>query len=185
MDRATECYKRYLDGDDGAVREIMDELFYGLVFFIDRIVRDVHASEDIALDVISDLFVHRRRYDFRVSLKTYVYMRGKSRALNYVRRRKRIGFTDLSEAEAFPDERGELESLVLKEERKRAVNAAVDALPDDMRAAVHLVYFEEMSYSDAAKVMGKNRKQIDNLLFRAKKELASSLREEGRALLGQ
>lgn len=185
MDRATECYKRYLDGDDGAVREIMDELFYGLVFFVDRIVRDVHASEDIALDVISDLFVYKHRFDFRVSIKTYVYMRGKSRALNYVRRRKRISYTELSKAEAFPDERAELESIVLKGERKRAVDAAVDELPEDMRAAVHLVYFERMSYADAAKVMGKNRKQIDNLLFRAKKELASSLGEAGRALLDQ
>ncbi|MBR2220459.1 MAG: hypothetical protein IJ974_05730, partial [Phascolarctobacterium sp.] len=34
-----------------------------------------------------------------------------------------------------------------------------------------LIYFEEMTYEEAAKVMKKNRKQVDNLLYRAKKEL--------------
>ncbi|MBO6062139.1 MAG: RNA polymerase subunit sigma-24, partial [Clostridia bacterium] len=70
MDKATESYRRYLAGDENAPREIMDELFYGLVFFVDRFVHDVHSAEDIALDVISDLFVHRHRFDFRTSLKT-------------------------------------------------------------------------------------------------------------------
>ncbi len=74
---------------------------------------------------------------------------------------------------------------MLSNELRRAVNAAVDALPEEMRTAVHLVYFEGMSYRDAAKVMGKNSKQIDNLLCRAKKELAVRLGNEGRALLGQ
>ncbi|MBO6061120.1 MAG: hypothetical protein J6P98_03260 [Clostridia bacterium] len=49
---------------------------------------------------------------------------------------------------------------------------------------MHLVYLEEMTYAEAAAVMHKNRKQIDNLLCRAKKELAAVLGEEGRALLG-
>ena len=185
MDKASSCYQRYLEGDENAPREIMDELFYGLVFFTDRIVHDVHAAEDIALDVMADLFVHKHRYDFRTSLKTYVYMRAKSRALDHLRRCRWTNLTELSEAEAYPDERAELERRVLENERKRAVNSAVEALPAEMRAAVHLVCFDGMSYAEAAKVMGKNRKQIDNLLFRAKKELAASLGEEGRALLGE
>ena len=48
-----------------------------------------------------------------------------------------------------------------------------------MAAAVRLVYFEEMTYAEAAKVMGKKSKQVDNLLQRAKKELHRILGEEG------
>lgn len=178
MDRATELYREYLNGNEDAAHGILDELFYGLVFFIDRIIRDVHASEDIALDVISDLFVGKPKYDFRTSLKTYVYMRAKSRALNHLRRRKRLVASELSEAEACPDERAELEAAVLKSERRREVDRAVEALPRDLREAVHLVYFEEMTYEEAARVMGKSRKQVDNLLFRAKKQLKVSLARE-------
>ena len=44
-----------------------------------------------------------------------------------------------------------------------------------MRSAVHLVYIEGMSYDEAARVLGKNRKQVDNLLARAKTELKTKL----------
>ena len=40
-----------------------------------------------------------------------------------------------------------------------------------------------MTYEEAAKVMEKSRKQVDNLLYRAKKELRVLLREEGEPLL--
>ena len=53
------------------------------------------------------------------------------------------------------------------------------SLPEDMRTAVYLVYFEDMTYREAAKVMKKNRKQIDNLLYRAKKELRNILEKDG------
>ena len=73
--------------------------------------------------------------------------------------------------------------LVLADEKKRAINSAVSKLSADMREAVHLVYFEDMTYEQAAKVMKKSCKQVDNLLYRAKKELRIILGEDGEQLL--
>ncbi|MCH5333247.1 MAG: sigma-70 family RNA polymerase sigma factor, partial [Agathobacter sp.] len=176
-------YRRFLDGDENAFNPIMKELFRGLVFFIDRYVHDTHAAEDIAIDTFSDLVVHRHRYNFKVTLKTYLYMVGRSRALDYMKHRKVIDFMELSEAQNITEERKSLEEIVLTDERKRLVNAAIAKLPENMRIVVHLIYFEEMTYEEAAKVMKKNRKQVDNLLYRAKKELRSILGEDGELLL--
>ena len=169
------AFRRYLGGDEGAVNEIMDELFFKLVFFVDGYVHDIHSAEDIAMDAMSDLFVRKHRYNFRVSLKTYVFMLGKSRALDFLRHRKAIQMTDLSEAEDLSDDRAELENSVLRDERSRELHAAIGRLPEQLREAVWLVYFEELSYDEAARVMKKNRKQIDNLLYRARKELRTML----------
>ena len=57
------------------------------------------------------------------------------------------------------------------------------SLPQDMAVAVHLVYFAEMTYEEAARIMRKNRKQVDNLLYRAKKELRTMLGKDGELLL--
>lgn len=179
MDAAANSYRRFLSGDDSAFEEIMQELFCGLVFFINGFVHDPHTAEDIAIDAFSDLVVHRHRYNFRVSLKTYLYMVGRSRALDHLRRRKVLRFTELSEARHLSDDSAALEELVLADDRKRRVNTALERLPEEMAAAVRLVYFEEMTYAEAAKVMGKNSKQVDNLLQRAKKELYRILGEEG------
>lgn len=178
MDAAANSYRRFLDGDERAFEEIMQELFCGLVFFINGFVHDPHAAEDIAIDAFSDLVVHRHRYNFRVSLKTYLYMVGRSRALDYLRRRRILRFTELSETHGLADNAA-LEELALADDRQRRVNAALAQLPRDMAAAVRLVYFEEMTYAEAARVMGKKSKQVDNLLYRAKRELQSILGEEG------
>ena len=181
MDNGASSYRRFLDGDESAFEDIMKELFRGLVFFIDGFVHDTQAAEDIAIDTFSDLLVHRHRYNFKVSLKTYLYMVGRSRALDYIKHRKVIDFVELSEVQNLADDEA-LEETVLQSERKRLISAALAKLPQDMRAAVHLIYFDEMSYEEAAKVMKKSRKQVDNLLYRAKKELRVILGKDGELL---
>ena len=171
MDNGASSYRRFLDGDESAFDEIMKELFDNLVFFIDRYVHDIHAAEDIAIDAFSDLVVNKHRYNFKVTLKTYLFMLGRSRALNYIKHRKVIDFVELTEADTAIAEQEALEDIILADERKRVVNNALNSLPDDMRVVIHLVYFEDLTYDEAAKVMKKNRKQVDNLLYRAKKEL--------------
>ena len=183
MDNGASSYRRFLDGDDSAFDEIMKELFDNLVFFIDRFVHDIHAAEDIAIDAFSDLVVNKHRYNFKVTLKTYLFMLGRSRALNYIKHRKVIDFVELTETDKASSEQETLEEIVLADERKRVVNNALNALPDDMRVVVHLIYFEDLSYDEAAKVMKKNRKQVDNLLYRAKKELRIILGKDGELLL--
>ena len=183
MDNGASSYRRFLDGDESAFDEIMKELFDNLVFFIDRYVHDVHAAEDIAIDAFSDLVVNKHRYNFKVTLKTYLFMLGRSRALNYIKHRKVIDFVELTEAENTSSEQETLEEIVLADERKRVVNNALNSLPNDMRVVIHLIYFEDLSYDEAAKVMKKNRKQVDNLLYRAKKELRIILGKDGELLL--
>ena len=177
MDNGASSYRRYLNGEEEAFDEIVEELFEPLVFFIDRYVRDIYAAEDIAIDAFSDLIVHRHRYHFGVSLKTYLFMIGRSRALNYIKSCARRRELPLEEAACLED-RKDMEQRLLLDEQKRAVNAALGELPEAMRLAVHLVYFEALSYEEAARVMKKSRKQIDNLLYRAKRMLRAILEKE-------
>lgn len=178
MDSGASSYRRFLDGDERAFDEILEQLFRSLVFFINRYVHDVHAAEDLAIDTFMYLLLHKHRYNFKVTLKTYLFMIGKSRALDYLKHRRVVEFVELSRPGDLPDDEKSLEEMVLADERKRAVNAAIAILPEEMRVVIHLVYFEEMTYDEAAKVMKKNRKQVDNLLYRAKKELRRILEEE-------
>ena len=109
-------------------------------------------------------------------------MLGRSRALNYIKHRKVLNFVELKEEQNGQDEQL-LEESVLLDERKKAVSSALAKLPDDMRVAVHLIYFEDLSYDESAKIMKKNRKQVDNLLYRAKGQLRTILGKDGELLL--
>ena len=178
MDNGASSYRRYLDGDEEAFEQIVKDYFDPLTGFIDSYVHDAAASEDIAIDTFSDLIVHKHRYNFRVSLKTYLFMMGRSRALNYIKRRGRFQMVALSAVEKELPEASSPEEEFNCESRKRAVRSAVSQLGSEMQEAVCLVYFEQMGCADAAKVMRKTVKQVYNLLYRAKTILRTILAEE-------
>ena len=103
--------------------------------------------------------------------------------MNYIKHRNILAFSELSECENELAEQEALEEQILKNERKQIINEAINRLPEDMRVVVHLIYFEELTYDEAAKILKKNRKQVDNLLYRAKKELRIILGKDGEQLL--
>ena len=179
MDNGASSYRRYLSGDEQAFHDIVKEYFDNLVFFINRYVRDLETAEDIAIDVFTHLVVHRHRYNFSVSLKTYLFMIGRSRALDYIKHCSKLQTVELSEVPEIASDAPSLEEMLLTDERKRAVNAALEQLSEEMRLAIHLVYFEDLSADEVAKVLKKNRKYVYNLLYRAKKQLRTILGEEG------
>ncbi len=175
MSADENIYRRYLQGDEAAFDEILGEYRLKLIFFIQRIVHDPDTAEDIAIDVFVDLLTHPKRYDFRLSLKNYLFMRGRSLALDHLRRHKRQ--TDLTALEQMTDST-DLEQQLLLDEEKRALNDALKTLPEDMQQALHLHYFEDLTYEQAAYIMKCTPKQIDNLLYRGKNRLRSILQKE-------
>ena len=183
MDNGASSYRRYLNGDESAFTEIVKEYFDNLVFFIHRYVNDYAAAEDLALDVFTQLVVHKHRYNFSVSLKTYLFMIGRSRALDYIRHRDKLPMVSLSEAEQIAADQPSIEDILHADRRQRAVSNAIEQLREELRLVVHLVYFEDLSPAEAAKILKKSRKQVYNLLYRAKNALRTILGEEGEQFL--
>lgn len=175
MDHGESSYRRFLEGDETAFDSIVSTYRPGLILFINRFVRSLETAEDIAIDVFVEVLIHPKRYHFQASLKTYLYMLGRSRALDTLRRGKCLPTTELPEDLA---DEAELEETIFRDARKRALRSALAELPEQMQQAVYLVYFEDMGYEEAAAVMQKSRKQIDNLLYRAKAALRDKLGKE-------
>ena len=174
MDNGEHYYRRYLDGDESAFDGVLTLYFDNLTFFLNRYVKDLAAAEDLAMDAFLALLIHPTRYHFKTPLKTYLFTIGRNKALNYLKRRNRFTHHELKETDAVTNDP---EQRLLDSEEKRALHTALAALPLDMWSAVHPVYFEDMSYEEAARVMKKTRKQIDNLLYRAKATLKIKLKE--------
>ena len=177
MDNGASSYRRYLNGEEEAFDRIIKDYYDHLVFFINSYVQSFAAAEDLAVDVFSDLIVHKRRYNFKTPLKTYLFMLGRSRALNYIKRSKIVTTVELSEAEHLGTP--SVEELYFADMRKQALYQALDQLEEQQRTAIHLVYLEDLSCADAAAVMKKNTKQVYNLLYRAKERLRTILGMEG------
>ena len=179
MEQDAASYRRWLDGDEAAFAEIVREFRDPVTFLIQRYVHDLCAAEDIAADVFMELVVHPRRYRFNASFKTYLFMLARSRSIDWLRHKNRRPTVSLADAEELLADETDLEAQVLRDEQAHRLHEALAKLPEDQQIAVHLVYFEERSYADTAHIMKKSRKQVDNLLYRAKQTLRALLSEEG------
>ncbi len=177
-DQGAVLYRRFLEGDEIAFEEILNTYREGLMFFINRYVHNLDVAEDIAADVFAYLIFKPKKYNFKVSLKTYLYMIGRSRALDWLRRESKRRHLPIESLYNEPsDVSAALEESVIAEEEKRRLYAAMERLPEDYKTAIFLIYFEGLSYEEAATVMKKDKKQIENIIYRAKKSLRKFLEE--------
>lgn len=179
MDNGESSYRRFLNGDERAFSEIIELHKDNLIFFINRYVRNIAVAEELAEDVFAELLIHKRRYNFKTSLKTYIFTIGRNKAVSYVRKCVRHPECAYEYIENESDRRS-LEDEFIQKERERELHKALDKLNEDYRTVLHLIYFEEMSYANAAKVMKKNTKQIENLVYRAKNTLKKELEKEAK-----
>lgn len=79
--------------------------------------------------------------------------------MDYLKHKKVLEMTSPSDAGELSDEK-QLKAEILEDERRRSLHAAIQKLRMDMQTVIHLVYFEELSYEEAAVVMKKKRKQL-------------------------
>ena len=177
MDTGEQLYRRFLEGDEAAFGELIALYKDRLIFFILRSVGDLDAAEDLAEDVFVEVLLHRRRYHFNAPLNSYLFAIARHKATDWLRRRARRGEQPLETA-GDPADRRSLEEEFLRREQAMAVHAALNALPAQYRTVLHLLYFEEMSYEQAGRVMKKNRKQIENLAYRARQAMKAALEKE-------
>lgn len=179
MINAEESYIRFVQGDRSAFSDVLDTYRDSLIFFINNFVRNEDTAEEIAADSFAELIVHPMRFSFRSSLKTYLFQIAHNKAVNYIKRSEKLKFVPLDEAVEKSNDYMDFENHVLADERNRVLHDALFKIKDDYRTALHLIYFEEMSYKDAANVMNKSVKQIDNLVARGKASLKKVLEKEG------
>lgn len=179
MDDGAGSYHRFLAGDEEAFGEVMERYRENLIFFLDRYVRCLSVAEELAEDTFVELLLHPYRGGRGASLKTYLFTIGRNKALNAIKRASRLSPRPLEDMEADIADRHSLEERLLREERRAQVSRALDILPEDYRTVLHLLYFEEMSHREAARVMRKSEKQIDNLSYRARRAMREVLEKEG------
>lgn len=171
-------YEKFLNGDQTALEELIGIHKEGLTLFLYRYTNDIMEAENIMIDTFAQLVVSRKRFMGKSSLKTYLFAIGRNEALRYLKKKKRHISLDEQQFEIV-DPNFPMEFEMLKEERKHQLYNAMQQLQAEYREVLFLLYFENMSYQEAGKVMKKSLKQITNLAYRGKKALKEKLEKDG------
>ena len=177
MDNGQTYYERYLDGDENALVDILREYRDGLMLYINSQVKDMSLAEELTLDTFTKLTVKKPRFRGEGSFKTWLYTIGRNLTIDTLRKRK--NYVPLDEVEGVSESGVSIEEDYLRSEKNAAVRRCMDHLKSEHTQALWLVYFENFTYADAARVMKKTKRQFDSLIFRAKTSLKAELEKEG------
>jgi RNA polymerase sigma-70 factor (ECF subfamily) len=177
MKDGASSYNRFLQGDNSGLEELVEMYNSGLILFINGFVNNLSVSEDLAADTFMEILVKRYRFKETFKFKTWLFKIGRNNAYDYLRKQSRTATIPLECIEAVDSEMPE--EILLKNEQNRQLYRAMSTLIPDYRRVLHLLYFEDMSYEQAGKVLRKSNKQIKNLAYRAKKSLKVTLEKEG------
>ncbi|MBO6935544.1 MAG: RNA polymerase sigma factor [Deltaproteobacteria bacterium] len=172
-----ELMLAYVDGDEGAFRELFERwapVVHGLTR---RHVRD----EDLAREITQQTFfkLHGARNDFRRDGKLRPWLL--TIAMNLVRehwrrgkRRKHVELDEKREVAPTP-ERSRLEL----EQRAQLLHEALAELPETQREVVELHYFQERPYKEVAAIVGSSEGAVRVRAHRAYRKLQAILEARG------
>lgn len=178
MDNGASSYRRFLDGDEQGIVEIIKEYKDGLLLYLNGIVGNIYTAEEITEETFVRLVVKRPKFSKKSTFKTWLYAIGRNAAIDYLRHHSRRSENLIEDYHNTLSDEESLEQSYIREERKIMVHRAMKELKADYRQVLYLIYFEGLDHTQTATVMKKNRRQIENLVYRAKISLKTKIDKE-------
>lgn len=169
-----ELYKEFLIGNKESFEKIVIRHKNPIIYFIQKYVKSVDIAEDLTQDVFVYILINKKNYKFEYSLKTYLYTIAKSKALNYIKREKRIVALDENQFE----DTEELEEKIFKKERAENLRKSIKKLKIEYQNAIYLADIEELSYKEIGHILNKTSSSVKVLIHRARKALEKVMIEE-------
>ena len=179
MDNGASSYRRFLDGDDKGLAEIVRDYKDGLILYLNGFVNNISVAEELMEETFFKIITKKPRFVAKHSFKTWLYSIGRNVAVDYLRHNSKQADVSVDDIEDYLKDEYDLEKMYIIEERKIAVHKALRKLHPEYRQVLWLLYFEYFSNTDAATIMKKNARQMKNLVYRAKNTLKSELDKEG------
>src|SRR4051794_25887586 len=134
------------------------------------------SPEDVVQQAVMNLFQHRARYDWREPgglLRRAVV----NEALRLLRQPKMSVVQEDQPEHGTNDPSGSMD----QRETVAKVRAAIDKLPEHYRSALVLCEYEQMPYVEIAKTLNASVPQIKTWIHRARRQLATMLKEYANA----
>jgi len=179
-DEGEQLYRQFLAGDESAFERLVEIYEDDLFRFINRMLRDNYEAKRLTVETFAQLIVNKKKFQGGSSFKTYLFAIGRNTSATYLKERMRENHMSFEEVIDFlVDDAEPLESLVEQEESRQMLRDTMPELKDEYQTVLQLLYFNDMSYAQAAKAMRKSEKQIKNLAYSAKAALRIALEAKG------
>jgi RNA polymerase sigma-70 factor (ECF subfamily) len=167
-----------LNGNQDSFAELVNTYQNAVYNLCYRMLSERTEAEDATQEAFLRAYLNMDRYDPARSFKTWVLSIASNHCIDRLRKRRLLW---LSLDEPLPpnvvlsSDEPQPEEATIRGERSQAIQALLDELNTEYRAAVILRYWYDYSYAEIADILDTTESAIKSRLFRARQALASRL----------
>jgi len=173
--RDNELIARVVAQDKTAMKDIYMAYAPALGGFIRLYLANPNDVADILHDTMLEVWMKAARFEGRSSLKTWIFSIARYKAIDKNRKQVRIHYSD--ELIELEDEAPDPAEVLEISQDMQFVRLGVEQLKPDHRRAVHLSYFEDLTYKEIAEIEGCPEGTIKTRILYAKRHLRHILRD--------
>ncbi len=169
----SELLSRLRDGDDDAYSTIFRENYPGIVVSAARLLGERALAEEIAQDVMLELWRRRESLTLSGPVRAYLHSAARNRALNRLRQARTA-----QRGEMYvkgPSESPASDSGVITGELESAVAQALSALSEPQREVFEMSRTRGLRYNEIAELLGISVKSVEARMGRALKQMREHL----------
>jgi len=177
---------RVAEGDESAFNCLVGKYHRPMIHFLFRMVRNQSIAEELAQEVFLRVYRSRTSYRAEAKFTTWLYRIATNLAVNHARDTKqergaKAVYLDAPDAETgttpeVADDEPSIEDRLLQDERMKAIQHHVMALPERQRMAVLMHKYQGMDYRQIGEVLKLSESATKSLLFRAYQTLREKLK---------
>jgi len=166
-------------GNESALNELIDRHREPLFYFVFHYLRDEAGARDVVQETFVRVFFKAKTFEPRASVKTWIYAialnlaRDEGRKLS--KRQRMVSLDAPGPADQSPLEVEDVaptpDQQTGQKDRFALLQAAIERLPHNLRAALVLFCLEGKSQNEAAEILGTTPKTVEMRVAHARQRL--------------
>ena len=188
-----ELVKRAKTGEEKAFTLLLKRYRDSIYYMLLKMVNNATDAEDLTIEAFGKAFKSIDRYSPRYAFSTWLFRIASNNCIDFLRRRRDIGYTHEANSEDISQTAGNNSSYryvqieatdlspeehLISKQKGKILRDIVKELKPRYRRLIELRYFEELSYDEIAKTLDIPLGTVKAQLFRARELLFNILRDK-------
>ncbi|MCS6995874.1 MAG: sigma-70 family RNA polymerase sigma factor [Casimicrobiaceae bacterium] len=167
-------------GDESALKQLHDRHAAALFRFVDRLLDDRGAAEDVVVETFFDVWRLAGSFQSRSSVRTWIFGIARHKALDQLRARGRLPEpVEEESAEEVPDPAATPFERLLAQQSAERLSDCVDALSEPLREAFWLHVVDGLKLRELAELLSIPENTAATRVHHAKRRLRECLERSG------
>ncbi|MDX2246735.1 MAG: sigma-70 family RNA polymerase sigma factor [Bacteroidia bacterium] len=173
-------------GEPNAFETLLKKYRKSVYYMLLKMVKNPDDAEDLTQEAFAKAFNSIDKFDSKFAFSTWLFRIATNNCIDYIRKKRvqTVSFDAPVEGDDGSSMRFDVKTedldpneSMLKDQRRRYLNMAIERLPEKYRMLVELRYFQELSYEEVAEELQIPLGTVKAQLFRARELLNQELKD--------